>query len=270
MISSHGDTNSRSTCWLPSPLLWSWHGYQQDHSAVEHWKGPQEQEFHISLLWCHCKFCFSLFHHLMEPLAASLWCTGASCDCGCDWLHFQAERIASCTQPCEDQRSKLESLHVQTFTYTLTMVSNQLCWSTSIHIGSWIQIKYILNQYKTGPVQEFSHSEYADNWQQLYNMFNQWSKKPDCIDDWHQISKDSGTRAVWVLILSLFMHILTLHFKCETWDMSEYACKLRLIVSQTQVDFKAREYIDPAYITYIHDRVLRQLYKKLKHRKSQK
>ena len=80
------------------------------------------------------------------------------------------------------------------------MVSNQLCWSTSIHIGPWIQIKYVLNQYKTGaiaePVQEFSHSEYADDWQQLYNMFNQWSKKVDHITDWRQISKDSGMRAV--------------------------------------------------------------------------
>jgi len=26
-------------------------------------------------------------------------------------------------------------------------------------------------------------------------------------------------------------------------------------VSQTQVDFKAGEYVNPAYITYIHDRV---------------
>src|SRR5258708_39023881 len=34
--------------------------------------------------------------------------------------------------PHEDRRSKLESLSVQTFAYTLTMVSNQLCWSTSI------------------------------------------------------------------------------------------------------------------------------------------
>ena len=45
---------------------------------------------------------------------------------------------------------------------------------------------------------------------------------------------------------------------------------LRLIVSQTQVDFKAEEYVDSAYTAYIHDRVLRQLYKKLKCRKSQK
>ena len=27
---------------------------------------------------------FSLFHCLVEPLAALLWCTGASCDCGHD------------------------------------------------------------------------------------------------------------------------------------------------------------------------------------------
>src|SRR6266436_2062205 len=85
--------------------------------------------------------------------------------------------------PCEDQRSKLESLSVQMFAYALTMVSNQLCCSTSIPHWTWIQIKYILNQYKTGaiaePVQEFSHSEYANDWQQLYNVFNQWSKKVD-------------------------------------------------------------------------------------------
>src|SRR5258708_17790399 len=78
-------------------------------------------------------------------------------------------------------------------------------WSTSIPHWTWIQIKYILNQYKTGviakPVQEFSHSEYADDWQQLYNVFNQWSKKVDHIADWQRM-----------LILSLFMHILTLHF----------------------------------------------------------
>jgi len=37
--------------------------------------------------------------------------------------------------------------------------------------------------------------------------------------------------------------------------LSEYACKLRLIVSQTQVDFKAGEYVDPAYITYVQEEV---------------
>ena len=52
--------------------------------------------------------------------------------------------------------------------------------------------------------------------------------------------------------------------------VSECACRLRLIVSQTQVDFKAEEYINSAYTAYIHNRVLRQLYKKLRHRKSQK
>src|SRR5260370_19175440 len=42
-------------------------------------------------------FFFFLFHHLMEPLAASLWCTGASCDCSFDRLHLKAKRIVSCT-----------------------------------------------------------------------------------------------------------------------------------------------------------------------------
>ncbi len=36
-------------------------------------------------------------------------------------------------------------------------------------------------------------------------------------------------------------------------DVSEYACRLRLVVSQTQVDFKAGEYIDPAYIAYVQE-----------------
>src|SRR5258708_15220239 len=35
--------------------------------------------------------------------------------------------------------------------------------------------------------------------------------------------------------------------------LSEYACRLRLIVSQTQVDFKAGEYVNPAYITYVQE-----------------
>src|SRR5260221_6312208 len=37
--------------------------------------------------------------------------------------------------------------------------------------------------------------------------------------------------------------------------LSEYACELRLIVSQTQVDFKAGEYVDPAYIAYVQEEV---------------
>src|SRR5260221_3959880 len=40
--------------------------------------------------------------------------------------------------------------------------------------------------------------------------------------------------------------ILVLHLR----NLSEYACRLRLIVSQTQVDFKAEEYVDSAYIAY--------------------
>src|SRR5260370_33672022 len=92
-------------------------------------------------------FFFSLFHCLMEPLAASLWCTGASCDCSHDQLHLQAKRICPALgMPSEDWRLKLESLSVQTFAYALTMVSNQLCWSTSIPHWTWIQIKYIVDR----------------------------------------------------------------------------------------------------------------------------
>src|SRR5258708_7384254 len=37
--------------------------------------------------------------------------------------------------------------------------------------------------------------------------------------------------------------------------LSEYTCRLRLIVSQTQVDFKDGECVDPAYITYVQEEV---------------
>jgi len=37
--------------------------------------------------------------------------------------------------------------------------------------------------------------------------------------------------------------------------LSEYTCRLRLIVSQTQVDFKAGEYVNPAHSLIIQDRV---------------
>src|SRR6266478_10002623 len=99
MISSHGDTNSRSTCWLPFPpsmeLAWVPTGPQSSGTL----KRPLRMGILCSaLMMSPYVFFFSLFHHLMEPLAASLWCTGASCDCGCDQLHLRAKRIASCTQ----------------------------------------------------------------------------------------------------------------------------------------------------------------------------
>ena len=37
--------------------------------------------------------------------------------------------------------------------------------------------------------------------------------------------------------------------------LSEYACAQAIDMSQTQVDFEAGEYVDPAYIAYIHGRV---------------
>src|SRR5258705_9327008 len=52
--------------------------------------------------------------------------------------------------------------------------------------------------------------------------------------------------------------------------MSEYTCAQAIMMSQTQVDFKAGEYVNPAYIAYIQIGQLRQVYKKLKHGKSWK
>ncbi len=123
--------------------------------------------------------CFfpSLFHHLMEPLAASLQYTGASCNCAMlDYTFRLKELCPPLRIPHEDQRLKLGYLSVQTFMYALTMVSNQLCGLTCLNLSKLVHIKYILNQYKAGvladPPQEFSHSEYANDWMQLYNMFN--------------------------------------------------------------------------------------------------
>jgi len=76
----------------------------------------------------------------------------------------------------EDQKLKLEHLSIQMFTYALMMVSNQFYVLTCPNLFMLVQIKYVLNQYKAGvqaePPQEFSHSEYANDWIQLYNVFN--------------------------------------------------------------------------------------------------
>ena len=37
--------------------------------------------------------------------------------------------------------------------------------------------------------------------------------------------------------------------------LSEYACAQAIMMSQTQVDFKAGEYINPAYIAYVQEQV---------------
>ncbi len=87
-----------------------------------------------------------------------------------------------------------------------------------------------------------------------------WSEAQTVIWTWSNLGRTTTTS-----LSHLFWMILV-----GRWWVSEYACRLRLIVSQTQVDFKAEEYVDSAYITYIQDRVLRQLYKKLKHGKSWK
>src|SRR5260221_3141601 len=59
-------------------------------------KRPSRMGISHSTLMMSAYVFFSLFHHLMEPLAGSLCCTGASCNCGDDLLHLWATRIASC------------------------------------------------------------------------------------------------------------------------------------------------------------------------------
>src|SRR6266436_116943 len=67
--------------------------------------GPGGGSYNEPISRLHRMFFFSLFHHLMEPLAALLWCTGASCDCGHDQLHLWAKRIVSCPR---DATGRLE------------------------------------------------------------------------------------------------------------------------------------------------------------------
>src|SRR6266436_6404925 len=202
MISSHGDTNSRSTCWLLFPpsmeLAWVPTGPQSSRTL----KRPSRTGILCSALMMSPYVFFFLFFIILwnhwQPHSGAL--EHPAIAAVINYTFGLKELHPALRMPCEDWRLKLESLSVQMFAYALTMVSNQLCWSTSIPHWTWIQVKYILNQYKTGaiakPVQEFSHSEYANDWQKLYNVFNQWSKKVDCIADWQRISKDSGTRAV--------------------------------------------------------------------------
>src|SRR5258708_39128979 len=91
------------------------------------------------ILWNHWQPCSGALEH--PAIVAMI-----------DYTFGLKELHPALGMPHEDRRSKLESLSVQTFVYTLTMVSNQLCWSTSIPHWTWIQIKYVLNQYKTGAI----------------------------------------------------------------------------------------------------------------------
>ncbi|KAF8324182.1 uncharacterized protein EI90DRAFT_3130131 [Cantharellus anzutake] len=74
--------------------------------------------------------------------------------------------------------------------------------STCLPVFSYAltMIKYILNQYKSGsladPQQEFSSSEYSEEWAKILRSLNEWRMKPNCIDDWNWISNEYGKRAL--------------------------------------------------------------------------
>src|SRR5258708_268946 len=172
-----------------SPLLWSCMGTDRTTVQQNIEKALENGNFvfhSYDVMICFFFLFFIILWNHWQPCSGALEHPAISAMI--DYTFRLKELCPALGMPCEDQRLKLESLSVQMFVYALMMVSNQLCWSTSIPHWTWIQIKYILNQYKTGaiakPVQEFSHSEYANDWQQLYNVFNQWSKKVDHIADW--------------------------------------------------------------------------------------
>src|SRR5258708_27034119 len=74
-------------------LAWVLTGPQSSRTL----KRPLRTGISCSALMMSLYVFFSLVHHLMEPLAVLLWCTGASCYCGHDQLHLWAKRIVSCT-----------------------------------------------------------------------------------------------------------------------------------------------------------------------------
>src|SRR5258708_35865720 len=152
MISSHGDTNSRSTCWPLFPpsmeLAWVPTGPQSSRTLKRPLRtGISHSTLMMSLYVFFFLFFIILWNH-WQPHSGALEHPAIVAEI--NYTFGLKELCPALRMPHEDQRLKLESLSVQTFVYALTMVSNQLCWSTSIPHWTWIQIKYVLNQYKTG------------------------------------------------------------------------------------------------------------------------
>src|SRR5258708_2879768 len=153
MISSHGDTNSRSTCWLLFPPFYG-AGMGTDRTTVQ-WNIEKALEngnfaFHsydvtisffflfFIILWNHWQPCSGALEH---PVIVAV----------IDYTFGLKELHPALGVPHEDLRLKLESLSVQMFAYALMMVSNQLCWSTSI--PHWTLDS---DQIHTEPIQDWS------------------------------------------------------------------------------------------------------------------
>src|SRR5260221_3170637 len=128
MISSHGDTNSRSTCWPLFPpsmeLAWVPTGPQSSGTLKRPSRmGLSHSALMMSLyvffflffivLWNHWQPCSGALEH---PVIVAM----------INYTFGLKELHPALRMPHEDQRLKLESLSVQTFAYTLMMVTLDL------------------------------------------------------------------------------------------------------------------------------------------------
>src|SRR5258706_6761153 len=153
MISSHGDTNSRSTCWPPFPpsmeLAWVPTGPQSSRTL----KRPSRMGILCSALMMSLYVFFFLFFIILwnhwQPCSGAL--EHPAIAAVINYTFRLKELCPALRVPCEDLRLKLESLSVQMFAYTLMMVSNQLCWSTSIPHRTLDS-----DQIHTEPIQDWS------------------------------------------------------------------------------------------------------------------
>src|SRR5260370_7112279 len=134
MISSHGDTNSRSTCWLLFPpsmeLAWVPTGPQSSGTL----KRPLRMGILCSALMMSLYVFFFLFFIILwnhwQPRSGAL--EHPAIAAVIDYTFRLKELRPALRMPCEDRRLKLESLSVQMFAYTLSLLSNQLFLSTPI------------------------------------------------------------------------------------------------------------------------------------------
>src|SRR5258708_10021849 len=127
MISSHGDTNSRSTCWLPFPpsmeLAWVTTGPQA--SRILTLKRPLRMGILCSALLMSPYVFFFLFFIILwnhwQPCSGAL--EHPAIVAMINYTFGLKELCPALGMPCEDWRSKLESLSVQMFVYTVSGIT---------------------------------------------------------------------------------------------------------------------------------------------------
>ncbi|KAF8344115.1 uncharacterized protein EI90DRAFT_3010919 [Cantharellus anzutake] len=95
-------------------------------------------------------------------------------------------RLATDTKR-QDLKIRLSKPSIETVVFALTIT----CGS-----NNYLEIKYALNQHQRGCVapalQEFSHSNYYEDWKRLCSMWGHWSAKEDRAEQWNRISTKLG------------------------------------------------------------------------------